>query len=80
MKPESGQSCLSLTLLVLSCIVFVLVPALSANTVALPDADNAANSSFENQSGKAEKVFDFPADHVLHTPQAIVKNTELFAE
>jgi hypothetical protein len=54
MKPESGQFCSSATLLVLSCIVFVLAPALFADTIALPDADNVANLSFENHSGKAE--------------------------
>jgi predicted secreted hydrolase len=80
MKPVNGQSCLSLTLLVLTCMMLVLVPAVSANTVALTDADNATNLSFENHSGKAERVFDFPADHVLHQPQAIVKNIELFVE
>lgn len=80
MKAVGERSCLSQTLLILSCMMLVLVPAVSANTVVLSTVNNSMNLSLENHSGKAEKVFDFPVDHVLHQPHAIVKNTELFVE
>ncbi len=79
MKHGSGKPYLPLTLLVVSCMILVLVPPISADTV-VPEASNATNLSSENHTGRAEEVFDFPADHVLHQPQAIVKNLELFTE
>ena len=61
-------------------ILLLLMPAASSDTIASEEADNATNLSAEYSSGKAEEVFDFPKDHVLHRPQEVVKNTKLFAE
>jgi len=77
----SRQSCLSLNRFILIFMTMIVVPAaVSSNSIALLDADNASNLSFENHSGKAEGVFDFPKDHVLHQPEDIVKNSRLFSE
>jgi predicted secreted hydrolase len=80
MKPVSKQSYLALPLITMICILLVSIPGASANSVGFVHPNNASPSSFENHTGKAEEVFNFPEDHVLHQPQAIVKNTELFAE
>jgi predicted secreted hydrolase len=61
-------------------MVLLVMPAASSDKIASEDADNATNLSAESDSGKAEEVFDFPKDHVLHQPQEVVKNTKLFAE
>jgi predicted secreted hydrolase len=61
-------------------MVLLVMPTASSDTIASKDADNATNSSAESDSGKAEGVFDFPKDHILHQPQDVVKNTKLFAE
>jgi len=61
-------------------MVLLVMPAASSDTIASKDADNATDLSAESESGKAEEVFDFPKDHVLHQPQEVVKNTKLFAE
>ena len=79
MKTVVEQPYLVRILLIISFAIFVLVPPISAITVDLTD-NNGTNLSFENNSGKAEDVFDFPKDHVLHHPEEIVKNIRLFAE
>lgn len=80
MKPECGRTYLPLVLLVLSCTMLIIAPAVSTNTVTVSGANNTTNLSSENHPGRAENVFDFPVDHVLHQPHAIVKNMELFVE
>jgi len=40
------------------------------------DNDKAA----QNSSATADRVFDFPQDHVLHQPEEIVKKSQLFSE
>lgn len=64
----------------MSCMMLILVPAASVNIGALTDVNQITNLSFENHTGKAEEVFNFPVDQVLHQPQAIVNNTNLFIE
>jgi hypothetical protein len=64
----------------MSLAILFLFPSISVSTTAFLNVDIISNLSFENNSGRAEKVFVFPADHVLHQPQAIVKNMELFTE
>ena len=77
----SRQFCRSLDWFILIFMTLIVVPvAISSNSIASLDADNASNLSFENNSGKAEDVFDFPKDHVLHQPEDIVKNSRLFSE
>ncbi len=80
MKSKSRKSYLSLTHLVMSCMMLILVPAASVNIGALTDVNQINNLSFENHTSKAEEVFNFPVDQVLHQPQAIVNNTSLFIE
>jgi predicted secreted hydrolase len=55
-------------------------PAVSSDTISLTDADNATRLSAEYGSGKAEEIFNFPEDHVLHQPHTVVKDIRLFAE
>ncbi|MBN1234941.1 MAG: hypothetical protein JW999_02705 [Methanotrichaceae archaeon] len=79
MKSHTLQSDLGPMLLIVSCLIIALIPAVSANDI-LPDTNNTPAFSPDNNSSRAETVFNFPADHVLHQPQAIVNNIELFAE
>jgi predicted secreted hydrolase len=65
-------------LLIGICLVAALIPAISANETMAYDAN--LTLSQDNNSGKAEIVFDFPEDHVLHQPKAIVKDITLFVE
>lgn len=78
MKPKCGRTYLLLMLLVLSFMISVI--AVSADRIALPNANNATDLLFENHSGRVERVFDFPADHVLHQPRSIIKNAARFVE
>ena len=71
MKPYTNQSDLWLMLLIVSCLIAVLVPVVSA------DENSSLNT---NNSGSAGDVFEFPEDHVLHQPEDIVDNIELFVE
>ena len=61
-------------------IVLLLMPIASSDTIASDNAFNATSLSAENRSSKADEVFDFPKDHVLHQPQEVVTNAKLFAE
>ena len=74
-KPELGQ-----VLLLVSCLIVALIPAASSDEAVLHDTDSSPTFSQDNNSGRAELVFDFPEDHVLHQPQSIVKNITLFLE
>ena len=67
-------------ILLILIIVLLLMPIASSDTIASENAFNATNLSAENRSWKAEEVFDFPKDHVLHQPQEVVTNAKLFAE
>lgn len=80
MKTMCGSLSLSSMLVVLGCMVMFLIPAESANAVASLDSNAISNLSFGTNSGRANDIFDFPADHFLHQPQEIVNNTELFME
>lgn len=71
MKPYNNQSDLGLMLFIVSCLIAILIPAVSADENILNDI---------NKSGSAGDVFEFPQDHVLHQPVDIVDNIELFVE
>jgi len=71
MKSYTKQSNLGQVLLIISCLIAVLIPAVSAEETLLSRGNNSASAGI---------VFEFPADHVLHQPQAVVNNTELFLE
>jgi predicted secreted hydrolase len=74
-KSELGQM-----LLIVSCMIAALILAVSADETTSHINDSLPTLSQDNNSGRAEIVFDFPEDHVLHQPQAIVKNITLFVE
>ncbi len=66
-------------LLLFSCLMIMLVaptmaqsPTAALGNISLPSADPAA--------ARADLVYDFPADHLLHAPQSIVKEPEHFLE
>jgi predicted secreted hydrolase len=80
MKPYTNQSDLGLAILIVSCLIAVLIPAVSADENLLHDNNIASALSKGNNSGSAGDVFGFPDDHVLHQPEAIVENIELFVE
>lgn len=80
MRIESKHSSLALALLIVSGLVMALVPAVLANATVQPTADNVSTLLASSHSGRAEEVFNFPADHVLHQPESVVKNIELFVE
>jgi predicted secreted hydrolase len=80
MKPYTNQSDLGLVLLIVSCLIAVLIQAVSADENLLHDTNIGPALSKGNNSGSAGGVFEFPEDHVLHQPDAIVKNIELFTE
>lgn len=80
MRIESKRPSLVLALLIVSGLVMALVPAVLANAAVQPTADNVSTLLAGSHSGRAEEVFDFPADHVLHQPESVVKNIELFVE
>ena len=80
MKPYTKQSDLRLMFLIVSCLIAVLIPAVSADENLLHDTNIAPALSKGNNSGSAGDIFEFPEDHVLHQPEAIVENIELFVE
>jgi predicted secreted hydrolase len=80
MRSHSGQSNLGSVLLILSCLIAALTSTVSADEALLPGTDGASNLSCGSDSVRAEDVFMFPDDHVLHQPQEIVENIELFLE
>lgn len=74
------QSNLGIMLLIISCLVITLIPAVSSNEISSSNAEVSAALISNSDSGRAENVFDFPADHVLHDPLATVGDIELFLE
>lgn len=80
MRSYTRQSGLGLVLLIISCLIAASSLAVSSEETSLLNKETAATLWSDNDSGRAENVFDFPADHVLHKPQAILKNIELFLE
>lgn len=79
MRSYIRRSGLGLMLLIISCLIVALILAVSANETPLSNAEDSA-ILLDSDSGRAENVFNFPADHVLHDPQATVENIELFLE
>lgn len=80
MRSYTGQSGLGLMLLIISCLIIALIPAVSSDEASLPNNETTTTLLSDSDSGRAEKAFNFPADHVLHDPLATVEDIELFLE
>jgi predicted secreted hydrolase len=80
MRPYIRRFGLGLILLIISCLIVTLTSAVSSDETSLSGTGANTTLLSDSDSGRAESVFDFPADHVLHDPQATVENIELFLE
>jgi predicted secreted hydrolase len=80
MKLYTGQDDLEPVLLISCCIIAALMPMASADENILHDTNVVPALLKGNNSGSAGDVFKFPEDHLLHQPDAIVENIELFVE
>ncbi|OPY51145.1 MAG: Hydroxyneurosporene synthase (CrtC) [Methanosaeta sp. PtaU1.Bin112] len=69
-----------LLILIIGCLIALLIPAASAVDGSTHNTNTAPALSKGNNAGSAGEVFDFPEDHILHKPEAIVDNIELFLE
>ena len=68
----------TILLLVTSLMIMLVAPTLAQpSTVAL---GNISLHSADPAAARADLVYDFPADHLLHPPQSIVKEPEHFLE
>lgn len=69
---------MTVLLLILNLLIMLVAPTMAqSSTSAL---DNISSPSADLDAARADLVYDFPADHLLHPPQSIVKDPEDFLE
>ena len=70
-----------LALLLICGLMMILTPLANSAGQAAPNSTSPIlGDTISGNNGMAESVFHFPADHQLHQPQSIVKDTTLFVE
>ena len=70
-------------LLLFACLMIMLVvPTLAQSSAptSTPTPDIISSPAADLAAARADLVYDFPADHLLHPPQSIVKEPEHFLE
>ena len=68
-----------MNLLLFACLMITLIAPTMAQS-STPASESISSPAADPAVARADSVFDFPADHLLHSQQSIVKDPEHFME